>query len=148
MTALLGATVVVLGLILVSAPGTSAARGLDVNAGQFCGDSDHWKIKVADNGDTVQCLKGDDGKWRWKKVAAVPTQTASSSKPASPSASASASSSKSVAPSATRTSAPPVAASLPVTGSKVPLIVGAGFLLLLAGGVLVFAIRRARTEFR
>jgi LPXTG-motif cell wall-anchored protein len=63
----------------------------------------------------------------------------------------SASPSKSALPS--NSSAPAVVpagnqATLPITGSKVPAIVGAGVLLILAGALLAYAVRRRRTEFR
>lgn len=127
-----------LGLILVA----PAAAAPSIQAGQFCGQSDHYDVKIADNGDTVKCLPSGD-KWKWTKV----TPSASSSKSQSASASASASKSASAKPSTSSTPAANASSdALPLTGAPVPLIVITALLVLAAGSGLIYAARR-RTRF-
>lgn len=140
-------------LVVVVGSQTAAFSAPTVSAGQFCGKSDHMAVKVAGNGDTVQCLPPSSGStWKWKAVTAAPATTV-----ASPSTSTSASASQSVSPSSTpsssaSTSGVPVIAnvtddSLPVTGTAVVVasLFGGGLLALGVG--LVALTRRRPTRF-
>lgn len=135
---------------LLLAPAAPALAAGTVTPGAFCANSQIGTTGVSSDGDTYICTKAaGDVRARWHPVGSdyTPTPTATATTPSTPKPTPTSTKTSVTTPHKPGKTSSPPAATLPVTGSKLPYIVGGGVILLALGGGLLAAVRGRRTRF-